>query len=452
MTYSQRLSTPTPNPSPQGGGEQFGRRGACPGLSAPMATGDGLLVRLTPTGTISLDAFAAFCTAAQNYGNGIIEVTARGNIQVRGLNAASARSFATAVSMLNIAADDDVAVLSDPLAGLDPDEIIDAGVLATDLRVALARTSLAQKLSAKVSIIIDGGGTLNLDGITADIRLRAETMSGKAVLRVEAGGEDLGMVGAERGVEAALRLLGVLAEEERDARARDIVAADGIIPFREALSSCPAFCIERATQVVDGRDKPGHDDASERADVIGVHRLRDGSFACGVGLGFGHADAASLQRLIETAKAAGASGIRPAPDRALLIIGLKHEALAPFASAAENLGFIISPDDPRRYVVACAGAPICASAHIAARAIGPAIAATSAPYLDGSFKIHVSGCSKGCAHPAAAALTIVGTADGCALVADGSARDTAFMIAAANELPATVASIVRDRKRETKHV
>ena len=146
MTYSQRLPTPTPNPSPQGGGEQFGRRGACPGLSAPMATGDGLLVRLTPTGTISLEAFAAFCTAAHNYGNGIIEVTARGNIQVRGLNAASAPRFAATIAALNIAAEDGVPVLCNPLAGLDPDEIIDAGALAADLRVALARTSLTKNI------------------------------------------------------------------------------------------------------------------------------------------------------------------------------------------------------------------------------------------------------------------------------------------------------------------
>ena len=32
------------------------RRGACPGLSAPMPTGNGLLVRLLPVGTIALDA------------------------------------------------------------------------------------------------------------------------------------------------------------------------------------------------------------------------------------------------------------------------------------------------------------------------------------------------------------------------------------------------------------
>ena len=94
-------------------------------------------------------------------------------------------------------------MLCNPLAGLDPDEIIDAGALAADLRVALARRSLTQKLSAKVSVVVDGGGRLNLDAIAADIRLRAETLSGKAALRIEAGGEDLGAVGAEHGAEVA---------------------------------------------------------------------------------------------------------------------------------------------------------------------------------------------------------------------------------------------------------
>ena len=42
------------------------RRGACPGLSQPMPTGDGLLVRLTPTGaTIRPEAFIALCAAAR---------------------------------------------------------------------------------------------------------------------------------------------------------------------------------------------------------------------------------------------------------------------------------------------------------------------------------------------------------------------------------------------------
>jgi precorrin-3B synthase len=135
-----------------------------------MATGDGLLVRFSPIGTIPLDAFGSLCDAAKRYGNGIIEVTARGNIQVRGLSAATAPEFADAVAALDISVGDGIPIVCNPLAGLDPEELIDANTVAADLRKALARSSLASRLSPKVSIAIDGGGAYQLD-VPADIRL-----------------------------------------------------------------------------------------------------------------------------------------------------------------------------------------------------------------------------------------------------------------------------------------
>ena len=103
------------------------RRGACPGLSTPMATGDGLLARLLPIGTLSLDAMAGFCAAARRHGNGILEITSRGSIQVRGLTETSAPPFAEAVARLGIVAQEGVPVISGPLAGLDPNELIAVG-------------------------------------------------------------------------------------------------------------------------------------------------------------------------------------------------------------------------------------------------------------------------------------------------------------------------------------
>jgi len=186
--------------------------------------------------------------------------------------------------------------------------------------------------------------------------------------------------------------------------------------------------------------------------AIGVHRLHDATFACGIGLAFGHAEAASLEQLVEAAKDVGANGVRTAPDRTLLVIGLTQPSLSPFRDAAERLGFIVRVDDPRRHVVACVGAPICASAQIASRAIAPDIVACAGPLLDGSFEIHVSGCAKGCAHAAAATLTVVGTSEGCALIADGSARDVPFAVASASELPAAIAKHICARQQEAGHV
>ncbi|MGH6832195.1 MAG: precorrin-3B synthase, partial [Methyloceanibacter sp.] len=77
-------------------------RGACPGLSAPMETGDGLLVRLVPAGPIPLDAFIGLCAAAGAHGNGTMEISARGSLQMRGLTELSAPLFAAAVDGLGI--------------------------------------------------------------------------------------------------------------------------------------------------------------------------------------------------------------------------------------------------------------------------------------------------------------------------------------------------------------
>ena len=112
------------------------RRGACPALFTPMQTGDGLLARILPAEGITPAAFAAFCAAARRHGNGTIEVSARGSLQVRGLTVASAPRFADEVAALGIAALG-VPVLSDPLPD-DPAALIDAAALAANLRAAIA--------------------------------------------------------------------------------------------------------------------------------------------------------------------------------------------------------------------------------------------------------------------------------------------------------------------------
>jgi precorrin-3B synthase len=181
--------------------------------------------------------------------------------------------------------------------------------------------------------------------------------------------------------------------------------------------------------------------------AIGMHHLHDGSLACGIGLAFGHSDASTLEQLIDIVDAAGASGLRTAPDRVLMIIGLVSQSASAFAAAAEHLGFVVRAGDPRRSVVACAGAPICASAHIAARALAPRVADQIADCGD-AVSVHISGCAKGCAHAAPAALTIVGMPEGYALVADGAVRDAPFALVGRNELPNAIARFARERKRE----
>ena len=435
VTPAQTLSTPAGSPL---------RRGACPSLSAPMPTGDGLLARLLPTGTIALDAFRGLCAAARQHGNGIIEITARGSIQVRGLNAASAIRFADAVGGLGIAMADTIPVLSNPLAGLDADEILDAGAIAAALRGALARTPLPQHLAPKVSVIVDGGGAIGLGKLVADVRLQAGRTDDQIVFHVAAAGDQttalpLGTVALDDAVEVTLHILDVIARSGHGARARDLVAADAGEAFRTTIAD---FLISDAPPA--GVQKPG--------EPIGAHPSRDRTFACGLGLAFGHADATALDKLMQMAAAQGASGVHAAPGRVILIVGLAQQAVAPLTAATEGLGFIVRADDRRRHVFACAGAPICASAHIPARALAPRITEIAASRLGPTFDIHISGCSKGCAHSKRAGLTVVGTSAGCALIAGGTARDIAFATTSVDELPGAAARFINGPAEESGHV
>jgi precorrin-3B synthase len=412
------------------------RRGACPGLSAPMPTGDGLLVRFVPADAMSLDAFIALCAAARAHGNGAMEVTARGSLQVRGLRPASAPLFAAEVARLDIAASDGVAVLTGPLRD-DAAAIVDAASLAAELRQAITQAHLA--LAPKVSVVVDGGGLLHLDTLSADIRLRAVGSAAAPRLLValgtlppsaeEGGGREphawLGAIAPEHAVDVVLGLLREIAAH--GPRAADLLRARGI----DALRS--QFRIEPAAAPA---PRPP-------AEMIGRHRLRDGSLALGIALAFGHARADALVELARLAAAHGVRSIRPAPDRALMLIGVSSANADNLAAAAEQLAFVACAGDPRRRIAACPGAPACASGFIDARRLAAALAPQLAG-LRAGIAVHVSGCAKGCAHGAPAALTVVGDAYGCGIIRNGTARASPNYHVAPANLTAEVARAFAD--------
>jgi precorrin-3B synthase len=405
-----------------------------------MLTGDGLLVRLTPSGaTIALDAFAGLCAAARQHGNGIVEITSRGNFQFRGLTASSAPVFAAAVGSLDIEVSDGIPVLSDPLSGLDVNAILDAGALAKNLREALAAKPFAARLAPKVSVVVDGGGALHLDEIVADVRLRAIVAHGGPYLHIALGGDaataaPIGTVSIARAVDGVLGLLALLAAAGPQARMRDAIQHDGAAGFKTAVTG---LAIDEPPPAVRAAAEP-----------IGIHRLRSGAVALGAGLQFGHAQSEALTDLVDAARSAGADGVRTAPGRALLVTGIAFTNARRFTADAERLGFIVNPEDPRRKVIACAGAPICASGEIPARAIAPDIARRIGALLQAGDVVHVSGCPKGCAHPGPASVSVYGRDGLCDVHLHGVLSRSVTIDA----LPGQIAGIVQSRaKLKVKH-
>jgi precorrin-3B synthase len=410
------------------------RRLACPGLTNPIHTGDGFLARLVPSGnTIALEAFANLCAAARAHGNGIIEITPRGSIQVRGLRPNAIAAFAETVRALDIATDG-VPITVDPLAGLDSNGAIDATALASSLRTRLAPARFTRKLGPKISVVIDGGSALHLDQLTADVRLRVETTSGRPRISVGLGGDacgatQVGHIAPTEVTEVTVRILEIIATRGREARGRDLICEDAL----------PALCSITGPLARPARRSPPR----LPSEPIGLHHLYGGNVALGIGLAFGHTDARSLGELIDAAKESGAVGVRTA-HRALLVICACAEATTGLTAAAERLRFITRADDPRRYIATCAGAPICASAQIPSRAVAPVVATAAASLLDGSFVLHLSGCAKGCAHPGESALTLVGRRGGCNVVVNGTAGDAPVGSVATEALPSRLAVLANE--------
>lgn len=378
------------------------RRGACPSLPRPMQTGDGLLARLQPLEPLTLDQWVGLARLARTLGNGIVEVTARGKLQLRGLSPVSAARLPEAVDALGIAVPQGFPAEVSAMAGLDPLERLDPRPLARAISAAAA--PLGSALAPKASVVIDGGGTLHLDGLKADVGVTA--VSGDRCL-VSLAGRPAGEAAPGHVAGAVLALLQRLAAAGPTARMADLVAAHGALALARGAGLSPTE-----------PPVPRPD-----AEPVGLHELRDGSVALGLGLAYGQVDAEALEGLAEAARKAGARYVEPAAGRALLVVGLSRAAAERLRAQVLALGFIADPADPRRRIFACAGKPACGSARIATHRLANVLA----PFLRGE-QVHISGCPKGCAHPAPAALTIVGLDEGAGLVVEGTARDVPLRI------------------------
>lgn len=134
------------------------RRGACPSLPAPMQTGDGLLARLQPLQPLTSEQLSGLARLARELGNGIVEVTARGKLQLRGLTTAGAPRLSEAVDALGTVVPQGFPAEVSALAGLDPTERFDPRPLARAISEGAA--DLIPSLAPKASVVVDGGGAL----------------------------------------------------------------------------------------------------------------------------------------------------------------------------------------------------------------------------------------------------------------------------------------------------
>lgn len=400
----------------QGPGWQTAR-GACPSLASPMETGDGWLARLPPLiSPLESEAVITLCEAAERFGNGLIEVTRRGNLQLRGLAEGAHRGLADYLTrrLSQHWLDSGVPAVSlDPL--MDVDEAIDAPTraLARRLRSQIL-TGAPAALAPKCAVVIDAGGWAGLAGLSGDIHVRLDGARGGwiGVAGDHASATWLGWMVASKLASAVLGLLGEMEALGPAARGRHLLSQVSVYALCDLLGCRPGA-------------PPLRSGLTQGPDVA-ARRQRD---VLDVVWPFGQMPALRLLRFTREAQRCGALGFAAAPGRHWRLVCREHADIDAIADAAREAGMIVSDDDARLAIMACTGAPGCASAFMATHDTGRALSRRWSSLFDASVSVHLSGCAKGCASLDVCTFTLVGLDRGVGLVFQGNPRGAARLIA-----------------------
>jgi precorrin-3B synthase len=373
-----------------------------------MASGDGLLVRVRPPlARLTLEQALGLCELSQTLGSGIIDLTHRANLQLRGVKPSDHDAVVQTLCSLGLVDVDPArealpAVLVAPCwqAGDDTQRI------ATAL---LARLDELPALPSKFGFAVDAGPAPVLVGASADVRIE-RARSGGLIVRADGaaaghrilqgngngngnGNDDVDVdVDVEAAVEAALSMAmwfaataGSVQPPSRRMRLHQRVC---LMPLGQAQLDVAAYPV--------ALPEPG---MSTLGPVYGV--------------AFGQIEAAAFAHLLRDS---GAAAVRLTPQRSLILEG---------AAWRESKAFLSVAGDPLLRVDACPGAPSCASATVATRTVARALALQlQATGSSGLRSVHVSGCAKGCARAGSADFTLVGRDGTFDLVRHGRAWDT----------------------------
>jgi precorrin-3B synthase len=369
---------------------------------------DGLLARVRlPGGLIDAAQLRVLARLAGELGDGRIELTSRGNVQVRGLAAGAASPLTSELiqaGLLPSLSHDRVRnVLASPLAGLDRGPDLTGVVRALNAALCV-RPRLAEMSGRFLFAVDDGRG--DVAGLGADVVATIRT-DGAVV-------NGLSVRGLRDAVVAAMI---ACAEAFLDRRAalgssawRIADLPGGAEPVRSAVAA------RLGLAAAQGEPVAGTPDARAAARPVGlVARQETGGGAESAASvrddpGFSAVLLAPLGRLTSAqvswvADRVAGRAARITPWRSVVLPDLVDAAGV--LREAAGLGFGTDEASPWLRVTACAGRPGCASALADVQADAAAFAARWPGRL-----VHVSGCARHCGRPAATEIDVTATSEG----------------------------------------
>ena len=334
----------------------------CPGVLRPHEAADGAMVRIrVPGGQTTTEALVELSRLAQEHGSGLLQLTSRGSVQVRGLPAVVPEPFEDAVAragFLPSAAHERVRnVVASPLTGLVGGRADLRGLVAELDRAIVAQPRLAELPGRFLFVLDDGRG--DVAGLGLDLGYRA--LDGD---RGELLVGDRRRVGPVRQREAAATLVGLaLRFLDRRGDAWHVDQLDE--PLLDATEGTAG----------DLRTPP----SPRPAGPVGGHLVVD------VPLGLlAPAQVAAVHEV------AGDGPLVVTPWRSLVLPEAGAER-----GTLEAVGLVTDPDNAWNLVSACVGSPWCANGRADTRTLAGQLVRAGGP----AVRTHLSGCERRCGAP-----------------------------------------------------
>ncbi|WP_299351291.1 cobalamin biosynthesis protein CobG [uncultured Shimia sp.] len=348
-------------------------KGWCPGAYRPMMSGDGLVVRVRPEfARLTRAQIQGLCDLSLTYGSGLIDLTSRANLQIRGVGEDDHEALLQDLADLGLLKDDpDLEarrnILMAPTWQMDDDTYR----ITSELMKRLAELP---PLPAKVGFAVDTGKTPVLSTNSADFRIERDELGG---LILRADGAALGRpVTVETAVTSLIDMAHWFVDTGGPTNRR-------MAPHLDKMSLPSAWSTTAPAK-------------TEETLVPGAHEL-----GTAYGVAFGQIEAKALKRLLNQTDA---TALRVTPWRLFLLEN---------GAEVDSVDFITDGQDPLLRVNACPGTPFCTAASVDTRGIARELAHVI------TGPLHISGCAKGCAMPRKCRTTLVGRNGAFDLVRDG---------------------------------
>lgn len=365
---------------------------------------------------------------AATYGNGLLDITTRQQVQLRHIKiddipAVFVKMDEVGLTSMQTGMDNVRNIMTCSVAGLAPEEILDATSVVTALTEEILDNRDYTNLPRKFNVAITGCPSNCLHMETQDLALipAYQVHDGKKTLgfNILAGGK-LGSGGYR--IASALDIF--VAPDEVVEVCAAIIKVYRDFGFRESRTmSRLAFLLDDWGEVrfhkevvsLLGRSLPIQgDDARKNSvnDHVGIYRQKQPSMNyIGLKVPVGRLKAEDLRRIIGLAEQYGTGEIRISPAQTLIIPNVRDRKLGDLIEEPALQDFLYNPSPIPKGLVSCVGNDYCNLAVIETKSRAVEVAKSLAHKVGNTIKpitMHWSGCPAGCGNHLIADIGLLG--------------------------------------------